>query len=83
MSNAKTGLLAAIGAVLGGVVGATAGKYVAQARPRHSYSGGRASSSEVEDAMVIGGAAGATIGAFIAGTVAGDPPPQPNPPRLP
>jgi hypothetical protein len=30
----------------------------------------------VEDAMVVGGAAGAVVGAFIGGTIAGDDPPK-------
>lgn len=77
MSNAKTGLLSAFGALLGGVAGAAAGKYAAQMRPRVRYAtenGG----ADVEDAMVIGGAAGAVVGAFIGGTVGGEDPPPPQ-----
>ena len=83
MSNAKTGLFAAIGALLGGAAGAAAGKYTVEARPRYRYANApmpmrrRPGGSEVEDAMVIGGAAGAVFGAFIGGTAAGeDAPPQ-------
>jgi hypothetical protein len=77
MSNAKTGLLSALGALVGGAAGAYAGKYAAELRPRVRYAaeGG----ADVEDAMVVGGAAGAVLGAFIGGTVGSDdpaPPPQ-------
>lgn len=76
MSNAKTGLLSAFGALLGGVAGAAAGHYAANARPRVRYAA-EDRGTDVEDAMVIGGAAGAVVGAFIGGTVGGeDPPPQ-------
>ena len=83
MSNAKTGLVSAIGALLGGAIGAAAGKYAIEARPRYRYANApapmrrRPGGSEVEDAMVVGAASGAVLGAFIGGTVAGeDPPPQ-------
>ena len=80
MSNAKTGLLSAIGALLGGAAGAYAGRYVAETRPRVRYSiaerGG-----EIEDAMVVGGAAGAVFGAFVGGTVGGEPTPPPQLPK--
>jgi len=84
MSNAKTGLWAAIGALAGGALGATAGHYAAQARPRVRYAAERvrqrrATGGEAEDAMVIGGAAGAVLGAFIGGTVMG----EETPPQLP
>lgn len=71
MSNAKTGLWSAFGALLGGAAGAFAGRYAAEMRPRVRYvtEGGGA---EIEDAMVIGGAAGAVIGAFIGGTAGGE-----------
>lgn len=77
MSSAKTGFWAAFGAIAGGLAGATAGKYAAQYRPRYQYAaapplGKRPVGSEIEDAMVIGGAIGATVGAFIGGTVAGE-----------
>ncbi len=72
MSNAKTGLAAAAGALIGGALGATAGFYAQRSRPRHRY-------GSTEDAMVVGGAAGATLGAFIGATVAGEEPP----PELP
>jgi len=76
MSNARTGLWSAAGALLGGVIGASAAKYTVQARPR-----GRPTGTEVEDAMVVGGAAGAVLGAFVAATAMGEePPPRP---RLP
>lgn len=54
MSNARTGLLGAIGAVFGGAVGAGAGYYAAQARPRVRYAEARRRSrgQAVEDAMV-------------------------------
>lgn len=71
MSNAKTGLWSAFGALLGGAAGAAAGHYAAKARPRRAHS-----AQEMEDAMVVGGATGAVVGAFIAGAAAGDPPPQ-------
>ncbi len=67
MSNAKTGIFSAIGALFGGVIGAYAGKYAAEARPRT-----RRGPEDVEDAMVVGGATGAVIGAFAAGTIAGE-----------
>jgi outer membrane lipoprotein SlyB len=70
MSNAKTGLWSAIGALLGGVAGAAAGRYAAEARPRYRHGYGP-QGVEVEDAMVVGGATGAVVGAFVAGTVAG------------
>jgi uncharacterized membrane protein YfcA len=71
MSNAKTGLLSALGALVGGAAGAAAGHYAAKYRPRARYANAPRA-QEVEDAMVIGGAAGAVVGAFIGGTVAGD-----------
>jgi hypothetical protein len=77
MSNAKTGLWSAIGALLGGAAGAAAGRYAAaDLRPRVRYAAARG--DDIEDAMVVGGAAGAVLGAFIGGTVAGEelPPPQ-------
>jgi len=72
MSNGTTGFWAAAGAVLGGIAGAQAGKYAAGARPRYQYAS-EPKGSEVEDAMVIGGAVGAVLGAFVGGTVAGEP----------
>ena len=77
MSNAKTGLWSAVGALVGGAIGATAGKYVAQVRPRAAYGGG-VGPGETEDAMVIGGASGAVLGAFIAGASTGEPTPAPQ-----
>lgn len=76
MSNAKTGLLAAFGAVLGGAAGAAAGKYAAQMRPRVRYANARPrfGGQAIEDAMVVGGATGAVVGAFIGGTIAGEDP---------
>ena len=82
MSNARTGFVSAIGALVGGALGAAAGKYASEARPRYRYANAPMprrgpSGADVEDAMVVGGAAGAVLGAFIGGTVAGeDPPPQ-------
>jgi len=67
MSNAKTGLWSAVGALFGGVVGAYAGKLVAEHAPRKYYGG-----SNVGDAMATGAAAGAVVGAFAAGTMAGE-----------
>lgn len=81
MSNAKTGLLSALGAVLGGAAGATAGYYAAQARPSLRYANAprkRTRGQAVEDAMVVGGATGAVVGAFIVGTIAGEDPPPPQ-----
>ncbi len=82
MSNAKTGLLSAIGAVIGGAIGATAGYYSDRLRPRRSYVSATRGDA-VEDAMVVGGAAGAVVGAFIGGAAAGEesPPPPQLPPR--
>ncbi len=68
MSNAKTGLWSAVGALFGGVAGAYAGKLVAEHAPRKYY-GGR----NVGDAMAAGAATGAVVGAFAAGTMAGEP----------
>lgn len=92
MSNAKTGIFSALGALVGGLAGAAAGRYAAESRPRHRYSygdeqrpGRRApAGSEVEDAMVVGGATGAVVGAFLGGTLAGEPEPAPttHPPQL-
>lgn len=73
MSNAKTGLWSAIGALGGVVAGAAAGRYAAIARPRARHGG--VGPSDVEDAMVVGGAMGAVIGAFIAGAATGEDPP--------
>jgi hypothetical protein len=84
MSNAKTGIWSALGALLGGVAGATTAKYVVAARPRYRYSYNEQrprrspSGVEIEDAMVVGGAAGAMLGAFVAGTVAGEDAPAPT-----
>lgn len=76
MSNAQTGLWSAVGAVLGGLAGASVAKYAVQSRPRaRSASRG---ADEVEDAMVVGGAAGAVVGAFVFGTAAGEEPPRPR-----
>lgn len=77
MSNAKTGLLSAFGALLGGVAGAAAGHYAATMRPRVRYAA-ESGGADVEDAMVIGGAAGAVVGAFIGGTAGGEPTPVPQ-----
>jgi hypothetical protein len=70
MSNANTGLLSALGAILGGAAGAMAGKYAAQFRPRASYAFESDRGAEIEDAMIVGGATGAVVGAFIGGTLA-------------
>jgi len=86
MSNARTGLWSAIGALAGAVAGAAAGKYAVETRPRYSYATEqrrRPGASEVEDAMVVGGATGAVLGAFFAGTAAGEDPPPTPPPQLP
>lgn len=71
MSNAKTGLAAAVGAILGGAAGAAAGRYAAQVRPTRRH---RTHGQDIEDAMVIGGGVGATVGAFLGGTIAGEDP---------
>lgn len=80
MSDARTGLLSALGAVLGGAAGAAAGYAAARYRPsvqvRYAHSFRRSRGSEIEDAMVIGGATGAVVGAFIGGTLASDNKPQ-------
>jgi outer membrane lipoprotein SlyB len=83
MSNAKTGLWSALGAIGGALLGAQAGKYAAKTRPRYSYAE-QPHGPEVEDAMVVGAAAGAVLGAFVAGAAAGEPapPPAPQPPQL-
>jgi len=84
MSNAKTGLWSALGALLGGIAGGAAGKYAAQTRPRYRYAEAPLlprrgpAGGEVEDAMVIGAASGAVLGAFIAGAAAGEEPPPPT-----
>jgi hypothetical protein len=70
LSDARTGLFAALGAVLGGAAGAAAGYAAAKYRPRLSYSVRARGAQEIEDAMVIGGAAGAVVGAFVGGTIA-------------
>lgn len=69
MSNAKTGLWSAVGALFGGVVGAYAGKAVHQYQPRRGYYG---KGGDVADAMAVGAATGAVIGSFAAGTMAGE-----------
>jgi len=76
MSNAKTGIWSAIGALAGGALGAYTAKYVAETRPRAR--GGGAHPASIEDAIVVGGAAGAVLGAFVTGAAVGveDPPPQ-------
>jgi hypothetical protein len=79
MSNAKTGLWSAIGALIGGAAGAAAGRYAADYRPRTRYAPASGRGNEIEDAMVVGGAAGAVIGAFIGGTASGEDPPPPSP----
>jgi|HubBroStandDraft_1064217.scaffolds.fasta_scaffold14595_7 hypothetical protein len=71
MSNAATGVWSALGALLGGVAGAAAAKYVVESRPRGR--GNRDRASEVEDAMVVGGAAGAVLGSFVAGATMSEP----------
>ena len=91
MSNAKTGIFSALGALVGGLADAAAGRYAAESRPRYRYSysedrtGRRAPpGTEVEDAMVVGAGAGAVVGAFLGGTLAGEPEPPaaPTPPQL-
>lgn len=89
MSNAKTGIWSALGALAGGLAGAAAGKYASEYRPRYQYGYAeqrpmprrRPGGAEVEDAMVVGGTAGAVFGAFLGGTLAGEdaPPPQLQP----
>ena len=69
MSNAKTGLWSAVGALFGGVVGAYAGKLAVQYYPKKYYG-----MPKVADAMATGAAAGAVVGAFAAGTMAGEAP---------
>ena len=80
MADASTGFWSALGAVVGGVAGATAGHYAEQYRPRVRYARApRGRADTTEDAMVIGGAAGAVVGAFFGGMLAGNP----TPPQLP
>ena len=78
MSNTKTGLLSALGAVLGGAAGAAAGHYATKSRGVRYFK-----SRRNVDAVVVGGAAGAVVGAFIGGAVgAEDPAPSRElPPR--
>lgn len=83
MASAKVGILSALGAVVGGALGATAGRYAATARPRVRYAAQRGRGHEIEDAMVVGGAAGAVFGAFVAGTLASDESPPALPPAAP
>jgi hypothetical protein len=81
MSNAKTGIWSAIGALVGGAAGAMAGQYAISARPRVRYAAARGRGDEIEDAMVVGGAGGAVLGAFLAGALAGEEPPPQLPSR--
>jgi hypothetical protein len=89
MSNASTGLWSALGALVGGITGALTARYVVSARPRYRYAdeksaprpAGRPRGGEIEDAMVIGGGAGAVLGAFIGGAAAGEEAP-PAPAKL-
>ncbi len=80
MSSAKAGLFSALGALLGGAAGAAAGYAAAQYRPRLTYRRRvhARGAQEVEDAMVVGGAAGAVVGAFIGGSLASDTPAPPQ-----
>jgi Na+/H+-translocating membrane pyrophosphatase len=71
VSNPKTGIWSAVGAVLGGVAGAVAGQHAARYRPRVRYAREQGP-GDIEDAMVVGGAAGAVVGAFLGGTIAGE-----------
>jgi hypothetical protein len=73
VNNAK-GLWSAFGALIGGAAGAAAGYAAAQYRPRLTYRRRvhARGAQEIEDAMVVGGAAGAVIGAFVGGAVGGD-----------
>ncbi len=73
MSNAATGVWSAFGALLGGVAGAAAAKYVVESRPR-----GRGTREGTEDAMVVGGAAGAVLGSFLAGATMSEAAPAPR-----
>lgn len=73
MADVSTGLWSAVGAVLGGAAGAYTGYLAATTRPRARYSSGRRRGQQIEDAMVVGGAAGAVVGAFLGGTIAGVP----------
>lgn len=77
MSNAATGIWSAVGAILGGVAGAAAAKYAVESRPR-GRGATRDRASEVEDAMVVGGAAGAVLGSFVAGATMGEAAPAPR-----
>ncbi len=78
MSNAKTGIWSAIGAVLGGAAGVAAGNYAVKMRPSLRYYKGRGRGQATEDAMVMGGAAGAAVGAFLGGAIMGEDPPPPQ-----
>lgn len=81
MSNAKTGIWSALGALVGGLAGAAAGRYAAESRPRNRYAYGEEQprGTEVEDAMVVGAGTGAVVGAFLGGTLAGEPEAAPRP----
>lgn len=87
MSNAATGIWSALGALAGAIAGAAAGKLAVEARPRYRYGAEQRpqrrgpGGTEVEDAMVVGGAAGAVFGAFLGGTLAGEEK-SPTPPQL-
>jgi hypothetical protein len=66
--NSKAGFWSAVGALVGGVVGAASAKYAAEVRPRSRLRyDAMQEGSPVEDAMIIGGAAGAVLGAFVGG----------------
>ncbi len=75
MSNAIGGLWAGLGALAGGALGAYAGKYAAESRPRGYVHG-----AAVEDAMIVGGGVGSVLGAFLAGTVMGEAKAEEKPP---
>lgn len=77
--SAKTGFFSALGAILGGTAGAAAGYAAAKYRPRIQYrtrSVRQRGDSQIEDAMVIGGAAGAVVGAYVGGATSSDPAPE-------
>jgi hypothetical protein len=78
--SAKTGLWSAFGALVGGAAGAMAGQAAVKYRPRVRYAA-QSKGAEIEDAMVIGGAAGAVLGAFIGGAAGSDDPPPQLPPQ--
>ena len=72
MSNARTGMWSAVGALFGGIAGVAAARYIVETRPRSKSASQHDRGAEIEDAMIVGGATGAVLGAFIAGAATGE-----------